>query len=128
SVELAQRTVRLREAERLAALQKNEDTLRTAPVVTDSMRNARESDTYRDCAVARKGEDREVVIENDLVRATISTRGGMIRKIELKDYKRYGGEKPLVLFSGDSTRFALTLNVYDRSRIFRTDEFFFTPV
>lgn len=127
SVEFAQREAEQAERLRLATIQESADTLRPAAPDSDSLRQLQEKDTYRDFASALEGKDEEYVIENDKIRVTVASRGGMIRKVELKEYQRYGDQGPLVLFSGDSTRFALSLNLYDRSRIFSTDEFYFTP-
>lgn len=127
SIELVQKSLLAEEAAKIAAELKVSDTIKSASE-PDSLLKAKEIDTYRDFAVARSGKNETYVIENELVRAHISSKGGYISKVELKTYKKYGGEKPLVLFSGDSTRFALALNLYDRSRIFYTDEFYFTPV
>jgi YidC/Oxa1 family membrane protein insertase len=128
SIELAQRNVEALEAERLAAAQPAGDTLKEKAQVSDSAQAAEVQDKYKDFAVAHEGEEKEYVIENDLLKAYVSSKGGLIRKVELKKYKRHGEEGNLVLFEGDSTRFALALNLYDRSRIFYTDEFFFKPV
>ena len=127
SVEIAQREAEKKELQRLTALQEAADTLKPAVPVSDSVRQLQALDTYRDFAPAREGKHQEYVIENEKIRVTVSSLGGMISKVELKEYSRYGDGPPLVLFSGDSTRFALALNLYDRSRIFSTDEFFFTP-
>ena len=50
------------------------------------------------------------------------------KQVQLKKYFRAGSEDPLVLFDKDSTNFSLKINAYDRSRIFSTDSFYFTPV
>ena len=128
SVELAHRKLEIEERQRLAALEVAGDTLRPQTQVPDSVIEHEKVQTYREFAPALKGTDQEFVIENELLRATVASKGGAIRKVELKKYKRYGDDKDLVLFEGDSTRFALTLNLYDRSRIFSTDEFYFIPV
>jgi YidC/Oxa1 family membrane protein insertase len=117
------------EAAKIAAAQPAvSDTLRQTPVLSDSLKQLEENQQYRDFAVATKGEEKDIILENDKVKAFISTKGGAISKVELKEYNRSGSEENLVLFEKDSTRFTIALNAYDRSRIFHTDEFYFTAV
>ncbi len=125
SIALVEKTAQIAEAARIAAAQPAGDTIRQVPVVSDSVKTAAVNEQYRDFAPAVNGSDESFVIENDKVKATISSKGGLIEKVELKGYHRSGSNDNLVLFDKDSTRFALALNVYDRSRIFYTDEFYF---
>jgi YidC/Oxa1 family membrane protein insertase len=99
-----------------------------APEVLDSLQRSEKQQKYRDVLVATEGKDEHFVIENDVVKATVFSKGGHIGRVELKNYHRPGSSEPLVLFEPDSTRFSLSLNAYDRSRLFQTDEFYFTPV
>src|SRR3546814_506165 len=55
---------------------------------------------------ARKGEEQFVTLENELIKATISSKGGRIKSVELKNEKTYDG-KPLILFEGDANEFGL---------------------
>lgn len=48
---------------------------------------------------ALKGEESFVDIENDLIKVTLSNKGGRVYCVQLKNYKTYSG-KPLVLFNG----------------------------
>ncbi len=125
---MVQRKAQLDEAARIAVEQPKPDTLRETIVTSDSLQKAEILNQYKDFAPSLVGEKKHFVLENSKIKATISNKGGQIVKVELKEYKRYGGAQPLVLFGEDSTRFALSLNAYDRSRIFHTDSFYFTPV
>jgi YidC/Oxa1 family membrane protein insertase len=62
-------------------------------------------------------------VENDLVKVTISNRGGKISSVELKDFKTSIGA-PLRLFYPDSTTFGLILNAYSNSM--STDTMYFS--
>jgi YidC/Oxa1 family membrane protein insertase len=82
------------------------------------------SSLYGVFAVAAKGEEKFVTIENNLMKVVLSNRGGKIYSVELKDYKRYNG-KPLVLFDGGENRFGL--NFFSQNKSIQTDQFYFQP-
>jgi len=128
SVELVQRKAQLEEAAKIALEQPKADTIRQLLPSSDSAHQAEAINQYKDFAPAIKGEKTYFTLENSKIKATISNKGGQIVKVELKEYKRYGKTEALVLFDEDSTRFALSLNAYDRSRIFHTDSFYFKPI
>ena len=75
-------------------------------------------------AVAAKGEEKFVTLENNLMKVVLSNKGGKIYSVELKDYKRYNG-KPLILFDGEENRFGL--NFFSQNKSIQTDNFFFQP-
>jgi len=79
---------------------------------------------YGAFGVAAQGEEKFVTIENNLMKVTLSTKGGKIYAVELKGYKRYNGE-PLVLFEGDSNQFGL--NFFSQNKSIKTDNFYFQP-
>ena len=66
-------------------------------------------------AAARDGEEREFVVENDVMAVTFSTRGGQIRDVLLKDYTKYAprGERniPVSLMDPATARFDLSFFV-----------------
>lgn len=131
SIDLAMRKQEVIEAAKIAAaavVQTTADTLKTAPLVSDSAKAVEALSNYKDFTPALSGKDEKVILENENIKAYISTKGGAIEKVELKKYKRSGSADNLVLFDKDSTVFALQLNVYDRSRVFTTDQFYFKPV
>lgn len=103
------------------------DTLKQAPAaVNDSVKALQLNDTYKDFAIATKGTKESFVIENELVKATISSKGGQVEKVELKKYNRPDNTAPLVLFEGDSVNFSLKIPAYN-NRVFSTDSFYFKP-
>ncbi|MCU0339106.1 MAG: membrane protein insertase YidC, partial [Spirosomaceae bacterium] len=63
---------------------------------------------YGDFASAAQGVAREVVVENDDVKLTFSTKGGSLKEVFLKKYKTYE-QKPLYLIDEQSSRFNLAL-------------------
>ena len=90
----------------------------------DSIVNATRKLTYGDFAAALTGDDKPIIIENDVLKATISPKGGKITSIELKKYKRFD-TKPLILFDKDSSAQNLTFKV--NSKEFSTESFYFIP-
>lgn len=104
-----------------------QDTLKPATVLSDSALNALKVDAYKDFAVAAQGTEEIVTIENELLKAYVSTKGAQVIKVELKKFSRSGKTEPLVLFDNDSLQFALKLDAYERSRILSTDSFYFKP-
>jgi len=104
-----------------------QDTLKPATVLSDSAMNALKVDAYKDFAVAAQGTEEIVTIENELLKAYVSTKGAQVIKVELKKFSRSGKTEPLVLFDNDSLQFALKLDAYERSRILSTDSFYFKP-
>jgi YidC/Oxa1 family membrane protein insertase len=99
--------------------------LNTDSLDVDSLQAQRYRDQFGVFADAAKGEDQVYVLENDLARISIGSRGGRIRKVELKKYKTAEG-KPVVLFASDSTRFGL--NFFSQNRMINTDELYFRPL
>ncbi|HTL82488.1 MAG TPA: membrane protein insertase YidC [Bacteroidia bacterium] len=75
---------------------------------------------------AHTGKDSILTIENEKIKASISTHGGKIIAVELKGIKTWDG-KPLMLFTSDSTHFGLSF--FDPKRIrFSTDSLYFKPI
>ena len=132
SIELVKKITEAKELEKIAAIQKAQDTTFKATKagieISDSAKTASLNDFYKDFSVSVKGKKQTFIIENELIKATINNKGGQIEKVELKKYHRPGQTTPLILFDYDSTNFALKLNAYDRTRAFSTDSFYFKSV
>ncbi|MGP8213944.1 MAG: membrane protein insertase YidC [Bacteroidia bacterium] len=72
---------------------------------------------------ALKGKDEDITIENDLLKATVSAKGGKISSVELKNFKT-SADGPLILFFPGYNHFSLVLNAY--SKFFSTDSMYFS--
>jgi YidC/Oxa1 family membrane protein insertase len=96
-------------------------------ILSDSAKAALQNDAYRDFSVSAKGTEELITLENDVIKAYISTKGAQVVKVELKKYTRSGQNVPLILFDKDSTNFSLKLDAYERSRMLSTDSFYFKP-
>ncbi len=67
----------------------------------------------------------ETTIENELLRITISNKGGQISEVELKDFKTYD-QKPLYLIKDQNASFNINFGTND-NRILNTKDLFFEP-
>jgi YidC/Oxa1 family membrane protein insertase len=112
---------------------------RAAPVdlsgLTDSARQARFNGNFGEFSAAAAGEQKDVVLENDLMKATFDTKGGFIKQVELKTYfkvtENEDGSKnklPLVLLEDEKNRFEYTLPVNGVSgEGLKSSNLYFTP-
>ena len=73
---------------------------------------------------ASVGTEKFITIENQELLVKLSTKGGKVASVELKNYKTFD-KKPLILFSGDKDHFGLNFNVGAKN--INTDEYYFTP-
>ena len=71
------------------------------------------------------GHDTTVVLENELLKVELSSKGGVISSVQLKEYKAYN-EEQVKLFDSSSNSYGFILNTY--SQRFDTRDFYFTPV
>lgn len=72
---------------------------------------------------ASAGSEKLITLENKDLIVKLSTRGGKVASVELKNFKTYS-KKPLVLFSGPQTHFGLNFTAGDKN--IKTDEYYFT--
>lgn len=69
-------------------------------------------------------EDRTITLENDKIKLHITTRGGRISFVELKEYRTHDS-LPLILWRTDESK--LGLNFYARNQQINTEKFLFIP-
>lgn len=69
-------------------------------------------------------EDSTITLENDKIKIHISTRGGRITFVDLKEYRTHDS-LPLILWRSGET--ALGMNFYARNREINTEKLLFTP-
>ncbi|MES2763338.1 MAG: membrane protein insertase YidC [Bacteroidota bacterium] len=127
SVELATKTAQLAEETKLAAMKtvKSTDTL-TNVQKSDSILNLEKAGIYKDFSVSASGKEEVVTIENENIKVYISSKGGNVEKVELKNYQRAGQREHLILFDKDSTSQYLKFEAYGNMQ-FSTDSFYFNP-
>ncbi|MBK7851350.1 MAG: membrane protein insertase YidC [Bacteroidetes bacterium] len=91
-------------------------------IPNDSLIASQEKQQFGEFYQAATGTEQILTLENSKIKVEVSSRGGRIHAIELKDYKSWEG-KPVRLFSSDSSVFSLTLSA--QNRIINTSELFF---
>lgn len=106
--------IKRQEAEKLANAQMKEDSALRRDQIT----------RLGAFASAMEGEKRFVTLENEVMRVKVSTLGGRIYSVELKDYTTYSG-KPLILFSGDQNTFGLQF--WGNNNDIQTQQLYFVP-
>ncbi len=98
------------------------------PIESSEALEARIQAAYGNLAPAAQGEEKWITLENEHLRLTLTTYGGMIERAELKEYHASGDTiNPLCLFRGDESELAFTL-VTANNRIVQTSNLYFTPV
>ena len=70
------------------------------------------------------GKDKQVLIETDLMKIRIGSRGGRLEEIELKKYKTYD-QRPSVLLDKDSLHFGFSF--FSQNRLINTQDLYFQP-
>ncbi|MFZ4400762.1 MAG: membrane protein insertase YidC [Bacteroidales bacterium] len=96
------------------SLKNTEDSLKSTP--------GKLKDELGSFANAALGEDKDYIIENDLIRLTVSSKGGRIAQVELKKFKTFDS-LPLILFTKDSSEF--NLSFFSNNRSINTGNLFF---
>jgi YidC/Oxa1 family membrane protein insertase len=110
------------EAQKAKALTENL-ALPASGEINDSLKTVIQKRIYGDFYEASKGENKTILLENELMKVHVATRGGRIASVELKNYKTHEG-KPLILFYPDSSKQSLTFDAGTRK--LSTDTMYFT--
>ncbi|MBC7694612.1 MAG: membrane protein insertase YidC [Burkholderiales bacterium] len=126
SVEFAFKTNQIAEEAKIVAKKATVITDTAIVPVSDSVLKLASKNLYKDFASAAQGKAEVVTLENENLKVFISTKGGRVEKVILKNYQRYGHTEPLVLFDKDSTSQYLKFDAYDNMS-FTTDSFYFKP-
>lgn len=72
--------------------------------IEDSIQRAEKAAIFGSIADLTQGENQDIILKNKDLILTISTKGGVITKAQLPEYKTYGGTD-LILFNKDNSRF-----------------------
>jgi YidC/Oxa1 family membrane protein insertase len=141
SIAAADSTARAKEIEKQIAAAKAEadsarkttDTSKIAAtaIMSDSaiasLATKKMNEVYRGFVVSAKGTDSVYTIENNFIKAYVSSKGGKIERVELKQYNRANDKAPMVLFNGDSLSQEIIMNAYTSSLLISTDSLYFVP-
>ncbi|MDD3637749.1 MAG: membrane protein insertase YidC [Bacteroidales bacterium] len=83
-----------------------------------------DKEKYGAFAHAARGDDKLYVIENEVMRISITSKGGGIIEADLKNYQTWDS-LPLIIFDPDQTN--LNLSFFSRNRTINTNELYFKP-
>lgn len=93
-------------------------------ILPDSLVDAQRISKYGVLAALTVGEEKDVILENEIVRVTLSTKGAQIKEVILKEFKSWNGE-PLALLNEHSSTMNFTLE--GAKGPIDLSEFYFTP-
>ena len=120
SIRFAEEQKRLAEEQLLDTIQVVE--MDSATAVAEQYRVSR--DKFGVFASASTGEEQFWTLENKLQRITISSKGGYIKEVELKEYKTYDS-LPLISFDPETAVFDMSF--FSNNRIINTSQLYFEP-
>lgn len=118
---------RVQEAAKNKAAQQPAQVAATAPadsLVPDSLLAAQRKQQFGVFSNATLGKNETITLENDLMKVSVSSKGGRIASVLIKNYKSYDGGE-LILFNPDSSSHGLHFSTGNRMVI--TDSMYFTP-
>jgi len=98
--------------------------------VNDTTSTGKNLDAFGDFSASAKGVEKFYTIENEVVKITISNKGGRIYSVQLKKYsKRDTLDKalPLILFNDQESNMGFTL-VTNNNRVLNSSNLYFEPV
>lgn len=99
-----------------------------APEGTIDELNQRIEAVYGPFALSAKGEQQNIILENNKIRLHLSTLGGYVQRAELKEYRAYGDSvNALNLFRGDESQLSFTL-ITNNNRVISTKNLYFEPI
>ncbi|HZK68618.1 MAG TPA: membrane protein insertase YidC [Paludibacter sp.] len=84
------------------------------------------SNSFGDFSASAKGEEKFYTLENELIKLTISSKGGRIYSAQLKNYKTHD-TLPLMLFDAKESSMGFTL-VTNNNRVLNSKDLYFEPV
>ncbi|HLP05654.1 MAG TPA: membrane protein insertase YidC [Paludibacter sp.] len=84
------------------------------------------ADAYGAFSPSALGENKLYTIENELIKLTVSSKGGRICKAELKKFQTHDS-LPLILFNEQESAFGFTLTT-NNSRVLNSSNLYFEPV
>jgi YidC/Oxa1 family membrane protein insertase len=75
-------------------------------------------------ALSVQGVEEEVMVENELMKVVFSTRGGQVKRVELKNYQQFGDSQLVQLASTTFGQLGYTINAGNNKTVQTTDLFF----
>ena len=118
------RAVQLRQEQLKDPVEQSAPVASQTQISDSSAKNLNQS-RYGAFASSAQGIDQDYIIESDLLKFTISSRGGRVSQVELKDYNTFEGE-PVKLFVPDSSSFGLSFYSSEIKSV-STADLYFSP-
>lgn len=86
------------------------DTIKNVVVQKDSLNLVQQQEKYGNLASLTQGEAQDIILENEEVKITLSTKGGSVKEVLLKKYLTFD-KRPLILLDENSTDISFLLNL-----------------
>ncbi len=101
------------------------DSIAKVAVLPDSVKDELTKKAFGSFYKGALGTEQFTTLENELIKVTLSNKGGKIYSVELKNYQTYDS-LPVILFKGDSATFALRFP--GQNKEINTSEFYFAAL
>jgi YidC/Oxa1 family membrane protein insertase len=111
------------EAARMLAEEQKQSEAQNEALLPDSTVQAKRLDIYGSFGVSVQGTEEFVTMENKWMEIKLSTKGGRIYSVHLKDFTDFRKE-PLFLFDEDESTFGITF-ITANNRVLNTSDFYF---
>ena len=98
--------------------------------VNDTTKKVNSADVFGDFSVSAQGTEKFYTLENELVKVTLSNKGGRIYSVQLKKYSTKDSlniPHPLILFNDKESSMGFTL-VTNNNRVLNSSALYFEPV
>jgi YidC/Oxa1 family membrane protein insertase len=103
----------------------NQSVNQSGETVVESAENQYLTENYGAFSLAAKNwEEKAVIVENDLYRIRIGSKGGKIESVQLKNVKTHDGQ-PVVLFNADECETVFGFSIVSKYLEFNTNELHF---
>lgn len=81
-------------------------------------------DKYGVFTTTAEGEEKDYILENDVLKLTVSSKGAYVKTVQLKDYRTWDS-LPLIGFDENTTRFGVSF--FAANRYVTTSDLYFKP-
>ena len=94
------------------------DTLKNTPLIeSDSLKALRKKSWWADFLPAAEGKEEILSIENEKIKAFISTKSGRVTNVILKEFKRADKKTPVELFEKQTSSQEIVLSCYENKLV-----------
>ena len=90
-----------------------DNTIRSADASQDSIRLAQQQLQYGSLAAFMSGESKEITLENEELKLTFDTKGGIISSVQLKRFQTFD-KQPLILFDATTSERSFLIQLKDQ--------------